>query len=154
MPRWVPLALLACVLPLSALQFVPPAPPPQPPQPPPGELKKDRKPAKTSDKEEVPPEEDTSLSKQDISFNPLQSVKEISAGDFYFKKHRWVAAMGRYKSATLYNEGNAEAWLKLGEASEKLKDRKAAQAAYSKYLEVASDAKNAAEIRKKLDKLK
>ncbi len=65
-----------------------------------------------------------------------------------------MAASGRYKSATLYNEGNAEAWLKLGEVSEKLKDRKAAQAAYSKYLEVASDAKNAGEIRKKLDKLK
>jgi predicted Zn-dependent protease len=141
-----------CVVTLNALQFVPPAPPPTPQKP--AELKKDRAPAKTSDKEEIPPEEDTSLAKQDISFNPLQSVKEITAGDFYFKKHSYVAAAGRYKSATLYNEGNAEAWLKLGETSEKLKDRKAAHAAYAKYLEVASDAKNAADVRKRLEKLK
>ena len=37
---------------------------------------------------------------------------------------------------------------------EKLKDPKAAREAYTKYLEVASDAKNASEIRKKVDKLK
>ena len=46
------------------------------------------------------------------------------------------------------------AWLRLGEVEEKLKAPQAAKDAYTKYLEVASDAKNAAEIRKKLDKLK
>jgi len=35
-----------------------------------------------------------------------------------------------------------------------LKDSKAAKEAYTKYLELAADAKNAAEIRKKLQKLK
>ncbi len=151
--------LVAFAAPLSALQWTPPAPPPTPPAPPPtaqkpAELKKERAPAKTSDKEEIPPEEDTSISKQDVSFNPLQSSKEITAGDFYFKKHSYVAAAGRYKSATLYNEGNAEAWFKLGEASEKLKDKRTAHDAYAKYLEVAADAKNAAVVRKRLDKLK
>jgi tetratricopeptide (TPR) repeat protein len=148
--RWVP--LMALSLSLCAQQTTPP--PPAPPPQPQGQLKKDRAPAKTSDKEEVPPEEDASLAKQDISFNPLQSMKEISAGDFYYKKHSYLAAAGRYRYATQYNGGNAEAWLKLGEVSEKLKDRKAARDAYTKYLEVASDAKNSAEIRKKLDKLK
>lgn len=151
MSRWV-LLLLLC-LGLGAQQTAPPAPP-APPSQSQGQLKKQREPAKTSDKEEVPPEEDASISKEDISFNPLQSMKEITAGNFYFRKHSYVAAAGRFKRATLYNEGNAEAWLKLGEVSEKLKDRKSARDAYTKYLEVASDAKNSAEIRKRLEKLK
>ena len=118
------------------------------------ELKRERKPPATSDKEEIPPEEDTGLARDDFSFNPLQSTKEILAGNYYFKKGSYFAAARRYQNATKFNEGNSEAWLKLGEAEEKLKDRKAAREAYSKYLEVASDAKNAAEIRKKVEKLK
>ena len=51
-------------------------------------------------------------------------------------------------------DGNAEAWLKLGEVAERLKDSDKAREAYQKYLELASDAKNAAEIRKKVEKLK
>jgi predicted Zn-dependent protease len=142
MPRWVPALLLFCFASSYAQQQKPP------------DLQKNRKPAVTSDKEEVPPEEDTSLAKEDVSFNPLQAVKEIDAGNYYFKKGSYLAAEGRFKRATVYNEGNAEAWLKLGETREKLKDRKAARDAYAKYLEVASDAKNASEIRKKLEKLK
>lgn len=149
MVRWVPPALLLSFVCLAAQ--TPPAPPP--PQKP-GELQKQRKPAATSDKEEVPPEEDSSIAKEDVSFNPLQSEKEITAGNYYFKKHSYLAAAGRFRNATRYNEGNAEAWLKLGEASEKLKDVKSAREAYGKYLEVASDARNAEEIRKKLEKLK
>ena len=143
MLRWVPALLLICLAPVYAQQ----------PQSRP-ELKKDRKPAVTSDKEEVPPEEDASLAKEDISFNPLQAAKEIDAGNYYYKKGSYLAAEGRYRRATEYNEGNAEAWLKLGETREKLKDRKSAREAYSKYLEVASDSRNAAEIRKKLEKWK
>jgi tetratricopeptide (TPR) repeat protein len=146
--RWVPLLLLACLAPLVAQ----PTPPPRPQKQ--DELKKDRKPAATSDKEEVPPEEDTSLAKDDFSFNPLQAQKEIQAGNYYYKKGSYLAAAGRFRNATKFNQGNAEAWLKLGESEEKLKDRKAARDAYNKYLEVASDAKNAVDIRKKLEKLK
>ncbi len=144
MVRWV-LAILLLGIPVGYAQ---------PPQPPPPELKKDRKPGATSNKEEVPPEEDASISKDDVSFNPLQATKEIDAGNYYYKKGSFLAAEGRYKRATQYNEGNAEAWLKLAETREKLKDRKSAREAYSKYLEVASDAKNASEIRKKLEKWK
>ena len=141
----MPLFLLACLAPLAAQ----PTPPPKQ-----GELKKDRAPGRMSDKEEIPPEEDTSLAKDDISFNPLQSQKEVEVGKEYFKKHSFVAAAGRFRSATSFNDGNAEAWRLLGEAEEKLKDHKAAREAYSKYLEIASNAKDAAEIRKRLEKLK
>ena len=150
MSRWVPLVVVACVAPLGAQQASPP-PDSQRKQ---GELKRERKPPATSDKEEIPPEEDTSLAKEDFSFNPLQALKEIDAGNFYFRKGSFLAAANRYRNATKCNEGNAEAWLKLGEASEKLKDRKAAREAYAKYLEVDPDAKNAVEIRKKIGKLK
>ena len=64
------------------------------------------------------------------------------------------AAAGRFEEATKWNSGDPEAWLRLGEAEEKLKEKKAAHEAYEKYLELASDAKNAEEIRKKLEKLK
>ena len=148
MSRWAPLVLLVCLPPLGAQQTAPPNPPQKP------ELQKERKPQATSDKEEVPPEEDTSLAKDDFSFNPLQANKEIEAGNFYFNKHSYLAAASRYRNATRFNEGNVQAWLKLGEASEKLKDHKAAHEAYAKYLELSPDAKNAVEIRKKLEKLK
>jgi predicted TPR repeat methyltransferase len=60
----------------------------------------------------------------------------------------------RFREATKWNDGYSEAWLRLGETEEKLKDPKAAKEAYARYLELASDAKNAAEIRKKVQKLK
>ena len=44
--------------------------------------------------------------------------------------------------------------VRLGEAQEKLKDSKSAKEAYSKYIALAPEAKNAAEIRKKLARLK
>jgi tetratricopeptide (TPR) repeat protein len=103
---------------------------------------------------ELPPEEDKSAQPKEYAFNPLQSKKEVTVGEFYFKKGDYRAAAGRFSEATKYNNGNAEAWLRLGDAQEKMKDPKAAREAYTKYLELAADAKNAAEVRKKLDKLK
>jgi predicted TPR repeat methyltransferase len=60
----------------------------------------------------------------------------------------------RFTEATKWNDGSSDAWLRLGETEEKLKDPKAAKEAYSRYLALASDAKNAPEIRKKLQRLK
>jgi len=108
----------------------------------------------TSEQEEVPPEEDTSLAHTEYSFNPLQSKKDVQTGDFYFKKKSYLAAAGRYRAATKWDDSNSEAWLRLGETEEKLKDRAAAKQAYEKYLALAGEAKNAADIRKRLDKLK
>ena len=102
----------------------------------------------------VPVEEDTSLATREYGFNPVQAQKEINTGNYYFKKGSYRAAAGRYEEATKWNSGEPEAWLRLGEAQEKLHDKKAAHEAYQKYLDLASDAKNADEIRKKLAKLK
>jgi tetratricopeptide (TPR) repeat protein len=104
--------------------------------------------------EEIPPEEDAALTTTEYSFNPLQSAKDVGVGNQYLKKGTLRAAEMRYTSATKWNDTNAEAWLKLGEVAERLKDVAKAKASYEKYLELAADAKNAGEIRKKLQKLK
>ena len=148
MSRWVPILLFAGLCPLACAQQQ---------KAPPDQLKKERPKEAVSDKEEVPPEEDTSLANDSYSFNPLQSKKDVGIGDEYARKHNFHAAAARYRSATKWDDGNLQAWLKLGEAEERLKDGDAARQAYSKYLDLASDskdAKTAAEIRKKLEKLK
>jgi tetratricopeptide (TPR) repeat protein len=118
------------------------------------DLKKQRPQPPVSDKEEVPPEEDESLSVKEYSFNPLQAQKEVNVGNYYFKKGSFRAAALRFREATKWNAGDAEAWLRLGDTAEKQKDSKTVKEAYSKYLELSPDAKNAAEIRKKVEKLK
>lgn len=105
-------------------------------------------------KEEIPPEEDAALTTTEYSFNPLQSVKDVGVGNQYLKRGRLRAAEMRYTAATKWNDGNADAWLKLGEVAERLRDTAKAKAAYEKYLELAADAKNAKDIRKRVAKLK
>lgn len=97
-----------------------------------------------------PPEEDQSLVEKEYAFNPLQARKEVQIGNFYFKRGTYKAAAGRYLEATKWNPGYAEAYLRLGEAYERLKDSKAARAAYEKYLDLDPKGKPAAQIRKKL----
>ena len=101
-------------------------------------------------KSQEPAEEDEALTAKEYSFNPLQAEKEVRIGAYYFKKGSFRAAAQRFREAARWDPGHAEAWLRLGEAREKLQDRAAAREAYSKYLELKPDAKNAAEIRKKL----
>jgi tetratricopeptide (TPR) repeat protein len=147
MVRWIPALLMVCAAGAAAQQAPEKAPPKQ--------LEKERqKPPAAGAKEEVPPEEDSSQGVFEYSFNPLQSTKDVNVGNQYFKNHKYRAAEMRYTSATKWNDGNAEAWLRLGEVAERLKDNDKAKEAYQKYLELASDAKNAAEIRKKVEKLK
>jgi tetratricopeptide (TPR) repeat protein len=137
MSRWILALLLALAAPLHGQV-----------------LKKQRPQPPTKNQEEVPPEEDKSLSVKEYSFNPLQAEKEVRIGNYYFRTGSYRAAAGRFLEAIKWNSGYDEAWLRLGDAEVKLKDSKAAKEAYAKYLELAPDAKNAAEIRKKLAKLK
>jgi tetratricopeptide (TPR) repeat protein len=98
-----------------------------------------------------PPEEDATLvATKEYTFNPLQAEKEVRTGNYYAKKGNHKAASVRYREATKWNPGMAEAWLRLGESLEKRKDSKGAKEAFAKYLELAPDAKNAALIKKKL----
>jgi len=141
MSRWIAALLLLAAAPAWAQQQGPVL------------KKRGDAPPQTTTKDGMPPEEDTSIAVKEYAFNPLQAKKEISVGNQYFKKGSYRSAAGRYSEATRWNAGDAEAWLRLGEAQEKLKDRKAAREAYEKYLELAADAKNVDEIRKKIEKL-
>jgi len=121
---------------------------------PPKKLETERPKPATSPKEEIPPEEDAALTTTEYSFNPLQSAKDVGVGNQYLKRGKLRAAEMRFTAATKWNDGNAEAWLKLGEVAERLKDTAKAKEAYTKYLELAADAKNAKDIQKRVDKLK
>jgi tetratricopeptide (TPR) repeat protein len=97
-------------------------------------------------------EEDTGVTvEKEYVFNPLQAEKELKVGDYYTKKGSHKAAAGRYLEAVKWNPGLTEAWRKLALARERIKDDKAAAEAWKKYLELAPDAKDAKQIRKKLD---
>ena len=138
MSRRVILAIFAFTAGLEAQQTPPPKPPPL---------------STGDDQVQLPPEEDKADVPKQYAFNPLQSRKEVTVGEFYFKKSDWRAAAGRFREATRWNDGNAEAWLRLGETEEKNHDPKAARDAYEKYLKLSPQAKNVAEIRKRIERL-
>ena len=113
--------------------------------------KKESKPA--PQQEQAPPEEDESLVPKEYSFNPLQASKELKVGNYYFKQGKYRAAAMRFQEALKWDGSLAEAYLRLGEAKEKQRDRKAAAEAYTKYLEIAPDSKEAPDIKKRLEKI-
>lgn len=98
-------------------------------------------------------EEDESLStRAEYVFNPIQALEEIKVGDFYWKKGSHKAAALRYQEATRWNPTLGDAWLKLGEAREKLKEFDEAREAYQKYLEVEPQGRKASGIQKKVER--
>ncbi len=116
-----------------------------PPKPKTGDEQK-----KAQQKEEEPPEEDESIKPKEYSFNPLEAEKDLKIGNYYFKKGNYKAALNRFREASLWNPNYAEAYLRLGDTEEKLKDKAAAAVAYAKFLELAPDAKEAESVKKKL----
>ena len=104
--------------------------------------------------EQAPPEEDEALLPKEYSFNPLQASKELKVGNYYFKQGKYRAASLRFLEATRWDGTLVEAFLRLGKAREKQHDRKGAAEAYAKYLELAPDAKDAADVKKKLARIK
>jgi tetratricopeptide (TPR) repeat protein len=136
MSRWFLVLTLATLLPVFA-----------------DDLKKERPKPAAPAQVATPPEEDETLAVKEYSFNPLQAEKELKVGEYYFKKGSFRAAALRFREATKWNPGFTEAWIRLGDAEMKRKDEPAAKAAYAKYLELAPEAKNAAEVRKKIEKL-
>ena len=164
MSRWPLAALLATMLAGSAAAQQPPVPPLPPdedapvkaaPKPPPPAQSNSTQSGKSQPDDALPPDEDaaSAAANEKVAFNPVQSKKFVSVGDFYFKKNDFKAATQRYRDATRYNDANAEAWLKLGESEEKRGSPKNARAAYEKYLQLAPNGKNASEIKKRLEKL-
>ena len=114
-----------------------------------------QKPNSQKPDDNLPPDEDASSNPADkIVFNPVKSKRDVSVGDYYFHKGDFKAASARFREATQYDESNAQAWLRLGEADEKRGLTKSARAAYEKYLQIAPDSKAAADVKKRLERLK
>jgi tetratricopeptide (TPR) repeat protein len=117
------------------------------------EDKQSKKPSEQQPKEQQeqqPPEEDEGLKPKEYSFNPLEAEHDLQIGNYYFKKGNLKAAMNRYREATRWNPSFAEAFLRLGDTEDKLKDKQAAREAYTKYLELSPDGKEAESVKKKL----
>jgi tetratricopeptide (TPR) repeat protein len=110
-------------------------------------------PAPPATQEQEPPEEDPDLQPQQYSFNPLEATRNITAGNFYFKKGNYRAASRRYLEASKWDPMSAEALLKLGESYEKLRDFTKARETYEKYLMTASDSKDIEAVKRRIAKL-
>ena len=107
-------------------------------------------PAPPATQEQEPPEEDPDLKPKEYSFNPLEATRNITAGNFYYKKGNYRAASRRYLEASKWDPTSAEAMLRLGEADEKLHDFTGAREAYEKFVMLSSDAKEIESVKKKL----
>ena len=139
MARVFLLALLGALLGYGQQSKEVPPPPPEPPA--------------VQAPVEEPPEEDPAAIPKTYDFNTIEAEKEVKVGRYYLKKGSLKAALNRFEDASKYNPQFAEAFLLLAETRQKLRDAKGAKEAYGKYLELSPDAKNSAEIRKRLEKL-
>lgn len=97
------------------------------------------------------PEEDESVAPEKYVLNPLESDRNIRVGNYYWHKGKFRAALGRYERATKYNPNSAEAFFKVAEAEDKLKNNDAAKIAYQKVVTLAPDSKLGHEAKKKLN---
>ena len=100
--------------------------------------------------EAMPPEEDESVAPEKFSLDPLESERNVKVGNYYWHKGKYRAALGRYERATKYNPSSVEAFFKVGEAEEKLKNKDAAKIAFQRVIQIAPDSKLAQEAKKKL----
>jgi tetratricopeptide (TPR) repeat protein len=101
-----------------------------------------------------PPEEDETVAPRKYVLNPLEAKRNIDVGNFYWKKGDYRGALDRYRDATHYNPSSAEAFLRVGEAEEKLHNADKAKAAFEKVIKLAPDSKFAGEAKKKLGSMK
>jgi tetratricopeptide (TPR) repeat protein len=100
--------------------------------------------------EQMPPEEDESAAPETFPLNPLESERNIKVGNYYWHKGNYRAALQRYERAAKYNPSSADAFFKVGEAEEKLKNKDAARAAFQRVIQLSPDSKSAHEAKKKL----
>jgi len=119
---------------------------PQAPQPPPDKAP----PAAQNGEEDNPPEEDDAQKPTVYSFNPIQAEHEMKVGAFYMHKGSYRAAAKRFEEASRWNPGLADAFFRLGEAREKLKEKDAARTAYARVVQLAPDSKEGREAKHKL----
>ncbi|MBV9761604.1 MAG: tetratricopeptide repeat protein [Acidobacteriaceae bacterium] len=103
-----------------------------------------------AENEQEPPEEDESVAPEKFPLDPLESDRNVRVGNYYWRKGNYRAALQRYERATKYNPSSADAFFKVGEAEEKLKNKDAAKTAFQRVIQISPDSKTAHEAKKKL----
>jgi tetratricopeptide (TPR) repeat protein len=84
----------------------------------------------------------------------FKAYKAIQAGQFYFKKGKYDAAIDRFKEAIEYRPGYGLPYRLIGEAYEKKRFKPEAIEWYEKYLRVQPGVADADKIRKKIETLR
>ena len=85
--------------------------------------------------------------------NPEEAKKSITIGNFYLKRRNYAAAIQRYIDALEYQPDSVPAVKALAQAHEKNGDIAKAISAYKNFLEKNPDSSDAADLRRRLDKL-
>ena len=98
-------------------------------------------------------EDEDVLPQTNYVFNPLQAKKDLKIGDFYTKKGSHRAAAARYLEATRWNPQFSDAFWKLAESRERLKQPSQALEAYRNFLRVGASGKRAETARKRVAEL-
>ena len=87
-------------------------------------------------------------------YSPMQAMKDVEVGDFYYNRENYVAAISRYREALVYKPHDAEATYKLAEALYKTEDYAGAKENYEDYLKILPNGPHAKKSREALEKLK
>ena len=87
------------------------------------------------------------------AFNPIQARKELKIGEFYSKKSNYRAASARFLEATKWDPTYAEAYWRLGNSREELRQYNLAIEAYRKYIQLEPDGKESKNAAKRVSRL-
>ena len=98
-------------------------------------------------------EDEEFLAPTDYVFNPIQAKYELKVGNHYAKKGSHRAAVGRYIEATRWNPSFADAYLKLAQSREKLKQSAQAVEAYKTFLGLEDSGTRATQALKRIAEL-
>lgn len=98
-------------------------------------------------------EDEDLLPKTDYAFNPIQAIQDIKVGDFYAKRGNHRAAAGRYLEATKWNPQSADAYFRLAEARDELRQEPQALDAYRSYLALDPTGKQSKKAKQRIEQL-
>jgi len=85
--------------------------------------------------------------------DPALSEKNLSVGDFYFKRKNYEAAIGRYAEAIEYQPDSTRAYDSLARAYEKIEEHGKAIDTYKRFIEKNPNSPKIAEFQSKISKL-
>ena len=86
-------------------------------------------------------------------WNPMEALKDIEVGDYYFKRKNYKGALERYKHALVYKENDAVATFRLAVCQERMSDPAGALANYTAYLKILPTGPFADEAKQAIERL-